>query len=776
MSHPASPTHALAPSEPPPTGEASSGAMGERRTHIGVCNLCEAICGLEFDVVGQGPQSRIAAIRGNPKDPLSRGHICPKAVALKDLHEDSARLRQPVRKVVEAGQTRWVPMAWDEAFDWVVDRLADVREQHGANAVAVYQGNPNVHNWGNITHGHLFLSQLRTRARFSATSADQLPHHVVAHALYGHQLAIPIPDIDHTHFMLVLGANPLASNGSLMTVPDVRNRFKALRARGGKLVVVDPRRTETAAIADEHLFIEPAADAWWLLSLIHSLFEQDLVAPAQLSDQLLQLEALRQSVAPFTPQATAARTGIDAQTTERLARELARADAGVVYGRMGVSTQANGVVCQWAIQVLNILCGHLDRPGGALLTHPALNLIDAGLMGAGHFDVWRSRVRGAPEFNGELPVSVMAEEMLTPGPGQIRALVTACGNPVLSTPNGAQLDGALDALDFMVSIDFYINETTRHADVILPPTCFVEHDHYDLVFLHFAVRNVARYHTSVVPPADGALHDWQIYAELARRYAKRAYALERFGLARRLKEAAVRAVVGRTPPHRLLALGLKRAGQGLSLAKLRQAPHGIDLGPLRPGLLQSLKARRRRIDLLPALIRRELPFLLETLPTPQALCDEQGRAVLKLIGRRDVRSNNSWMHNSPRLVSGKPRCTLWMHPDDAIPRGLSDGQDVTLASRVGRLRVPLHVTRDIRPGVVSLPHGWGHGRLGVLMPVAQAHAGVSINDLTDDRLTERVSGNAAFTAVPVWLEQEARTPGGGGSGGSGEAKLQPAAA
>ncbi|MGC4062483.1 MAG: molybdopterin-dependent oxidoreductase [Aquabacterium sp.] len=724
------------------------------RTRHGVCNLCEAICGLTFQVRGEGPQARIISVKGNDADPLSRGHICPKAVALKDLHEDPDRLRQPVKRVLENGHTRWQPITWDEAFDLVVEGLARVREQHGSNAVAVYQGNPSVHNWGNITHGPLFFGQLKTRSRFSATSVDQLPHHIVAHWLYGHQMHIPIPDVDHTHFMLILGGNPLASNGSLMTVPDVRQRFKALRERGGKLVVIDPRRTETAAVADEHHFIDPGTDAAWLLSVIHTLFDEALVKPGPGEALLDNIKAVRDAVAPFRPEAMAAHTGIDAATTRRLTRELAKADGAVVYGRMGLSTQAHGVVCQWAIQVINLLTGNIDREGGALITTPAVDLIKMGLMGPGHFDAWRSRVRGAPEFAGELPVSVMAEEMLTPGQGQIRALVTSCGNPALSTPNGRQLDQALSQLDFMVSVDFYLNETTRHAHVILPPTCAVEHDHYDLVFLILAVRNIARYSEAIVPPAPGAMHDWQIYSELARRYARRIWASERATVRQRLTGLLTRGILGRLPPHRVLDIGLRRGGKGLSLQRLRAHPHGIDLGPLQPSLFKKLQQGKRRIDLLPSGIRQELPHVALLFPHTAPATDDTrtGTATLKLIGRRDVRSNNSWMHNSARLVSGKPRCTLWIHPQDAAARQLQDGQQVTVASRVGQVSVPVHLTEDIRPGVVSLPHGWGHNRPGTNMQVAQAHAGASINDLTDDQLTERISANAAFSAVPVRVE------------------------
>ncbi|WP_431587783.1 molybdopterin-dependent oxidoreductase [Aquabacterium sp.] len=718
----------------------STSADAPLETRQGVCNLCEAICGLSFQVQGE----HIVSIKGNDADPFSRGHVCPKAVALKDVHEDPDRLRRPVKRVGQGTDARWVEISWDEAFDLVARELVQVRQQHGANAVGVYQGNPTVHNWGNITHGPLFMGQLKTRNRFSATSVDQLPHHLTSYWLYGHQFLLPIPDIDRTQYMLMLGGNPLASNGSIMTVPDVRKRLKALQARGGKLVVVDPRRTETAAIADEHLAIKPSGDAAFLLSMVHVLLNESLAKPGHLLPLLKDLEALKAAVAPFSPEATAAQSGIDSATTRRLTRELAQAESGVCYGRMGVSTQVNGVVCQWAIQVINILTGNLDREGGALVTHPAIDLVKTGLIGPGHVGVWHSRVRKAPEFGGELPVSVLAEEILTPGRGQIRAMVTSCGNPVLSTPNGQQLDQALAQLDFMVSVDFYINETTRHAHVILPPTCFVEHDHYDLVFMHFAVRNVARYSPAILPKPEGALHDWEIYAGLAKRYAQHAWALERGGTTQRLKGMLTRSAMSRLRPDQLLALGLRKGAYPLRMKQLRAAPQGIDLGPLRPGLVQGLSKKGRAIPLLPAAIAGELPMLAATLPGAAPDADS-----LTLIGRRDVRSNNSWMHNSERLVSGKARCVLWMHTEDAARRGLVDGQTVQIISRVGQVAAPVFITPDIRPGVVSLPHGWGHGRQGVKLGVASRHAGVSLNDLTDDQLTDRLSGNAALNSLTV---------------------------
>lgn len=716
-------------------------------TRWGACNLCEAICGLEYQVEGTAPHETIVAIRGDAQDPFSKGHVCPKAVALKDVHEDPDRLRRPVRRTA----TGWQEIGWDEAFDLAVEGLARVREQHGAAAVGVYQGNPNVHNWGNLTHSPRFLGQLQTPHRYSATSVDQLPHHVVSRWLYGHQLLIPIPDIDRTLFFLVLGANPLASNGSLMTAPDMRGRLKALKARGGRLVVIDPRRTETAAAADEHHFIRPGTDAALLLAMVHTLFDEGLVRLRHLAPFVDEMDAVRQAVQPYTPEAAAAATGIESGTIRRLARELAAAEAGLCYGRMGVSTQAHGVLCQWAIQVLNILTGQFDHPGGTLFTRPAVDLIGGKQIGRGESGRWASRVRGLPEFGGELPVATLAEDILAPRDRSadpehppIRALVTVAGNPVLSTPNGGQLDRALSGLDFMLAIDFYVNETTRHAHVILPPTCAVEHDHYDLVFNHLAVRNVARYSPPIVAQPAGTLHDWEIYDALARRYAKRVAAPARGNLAQRFG----RALLARLRPDQVLALGLRLGPHKLSLRTLRQHPHGLDLGPLQPSCPARLHTRGKRIGLMPQPVAQELGAAAASLLTPAP----SSGASLRLIGRREVRNNNSWMHNSARLVSGKERCVLLMHPLDAAGRGLADGQAVRVRSRTGEVQTTVSLTDGLMPGVVSLPHGFGHARPGVRLATAAAHPGVSVNDLTDDQAVDRLSGNAALNGVPVEVD------------------------
>ncbi|WP_017902755.1 molybdopterin oxidoreductase family protein [Pseudomonas asplenii] len=691
--------------------------------HHRACHLCEAICGLTIETTTTEDQVLITSIKGDVQDTFSRGHICPKAVALQDIQNDPDRLRQPMLRVGE----QWRPIGWEEAFTLVAERLAAIQQRHGANAVATYQGNPSVHNYGLMTHSNYFLGLLKTRNRFSATSVDQLPQHLSSYLMYGHGLLLPIPDIDHTDFMLILGGNPLASNGSIMTVPDVEKRLKAIQARGGKLVVVDPRRSETAAMADQHLFVRPGGDAALLFGLLNTLFEEGLTRDSHLPVD--GLDAVRAAVAPFTAQAMSPLCAIPAEQIRQLARDFAAADKAVCYGRMGVSTQAFGTLCHWLVQLLNLVTGNLDRVGGALCTEPAVDLVAS--TGGGHFNRWQSRVSGLPEYGGELPVSALAEEMLSPGDGQVRALVTVAGNPVLSTPNGRQLERALAGLEFMVSIDLYINETTRYADLILPSTSALENDHYDTTFNMFAVRNVARFNRAILAKPEGALHDWEIFVGLAKAFAART--------GKELKPTM--------PPAQMIDMGLRLGRYGdasehrLSVQRLAEHPHGVDLGALGPNLGERLKTPGQRIQAAPPEILADLErFAAQQLP--QA-------GELLMIGRRHVRSNNSWMHNYHRLVKGKPRHQLLMHPDDLASRGLEDGQRVRVSSRVGAIEVEVVASLEMMPGVVSLPHGWGHARPGVQMAIASGQPGSSANDLTDERQVDRVSGNAALNGVPV---------------------------
>ncbi|MDP2775316.1 MAG: molybdopterin-dependent oxidoreductase [Nocardioides sp.] len=695
-------------------------------TRLAACNLCEAICGLELTI----EKGAVTSIRGNGADPLSRGYICPKGVSMADVYTDPDRLRRPIRRV---GDT-WVEMGWDEAYDLVADRLAATIKEHGRNAVGVYLGNPSAHSLGSATHGTAFVKSLRTRNRFSASSVDQIPHQFVGWQLYGHQLLLPVPDLDRTSYFLVFGANPMASNGSLMTAPDFPQRLRDLKARGGQVVVVDPRRTETAKVATAHHFVRPGTDAVVLLAMLHVLFAEGLTTPPPYVDNVARVEEL---VAEFTPERAEPLSGVPADVIRQLTRDFAAADGAAAYGRVGVSTHGFGSICQWAIQCLNLLTGNFDREGGVLFPEPAVDIVGRRVIGPGHWDVWRSRVRDIPEFAGELPVSTLREEIETPGEGQIRALVTMAGNPVLSTPDGRSLARALDGLDFMVAVDLYLNETTRHADVILPPTSALERDQYDLVFHNLAVRNTSRYTPPVFAKGDDQRHDWQIFGALASRLQKR------LGSKAPLKARLI-ARARMTASPAVVLTGLLATGRKVSMRRLRANPAGVDLGPLRPTMPERLQTKGKRIDLAAPLVVGDFDRLRASLGSDEAT----GADELLLIGRRHKQDCNSWLHNTPRLTRGKPRHHLLMHPDDLAARGIADGARVTVTSRVGSVEVEATGVDDMMPGVVSLPHGYGHQVAGTRLAHAQGVAGVSINDLTDPELLD-VSGNAAFNGVPV---------------------------
>jgi anaerobic selenocysteine-containing dehydrogenase len=728
--------------------------------HHRTCSLCEAMCG----IVVEHRDGEVLSIRPDREDVLSRGHICPKAVALKDLHEDPDRLRQPMRRTA----TGWETVSWRAAFHEVERRISDVRARHGRDAVAIYLGNPTVHNLGAMLAVGDFIRSVRTRNLYSATSVDQLPHMVASHALFGHQFLLPVPDVDRTQLFICIGGNPVASGGSIMGAPGFERRVAALRARGGRFVVIDPRRTESAAIADEYLAVRPGTDVFLLLALLHEVFSSGREATGHLAARIDGVEALRGAVLAFDPTLLAARTGIPRERLARLAHEICEEPRALVYGRVGACTQEFGGLTLWLIYCLNAVTGHLDREGGMMFAEPAVDLTRA-YGSTGHYDRFRSRVRGLPEFGNELPVAALAEEMLTEGDGRIRALATFAGNPVLSTPNGRQLDRALEGLDFMVSVDMYLNETTRHAHLILPPTSPLERSHYDIALSGFAVHNVAKYSPPLFAGPAGALHDHEILAELTLRLGSPP------GLAR--IAARARAAVPRAlGPDRTLDLMLRtgaygteyrgwvkllaglpglgalrrqlaaphRRPVGLSLKRLKAAPHGVDLGPLEPNLLRRLATRDGRVALAPERFLADLARAVEALQQPAP--------DLALIGRRHVRSNNSWLHNSQRLVKGKPRCTLQIHPQDAARRGVLDGTTVRLRSRVGEVRVAAEITTDVMPGVVSLPHGWGHDRDGIRLGVASRHAGASINDVVDDQRIDTLTGTAVLNGTPVEVE------------------------
>lgn len=712
-----------------------------RSRHYRNCNLCEAICGIEISVqAGQHLN-----IRGDDDDPFSRGYICPKAVALQDIHYDKDRIKHPVRRTANG----WQRIGWDEAFDEVTQNLKRIHAKYGKNSVATYLGNPTVHNYGALLFAPGFLRSLHTRNKFSATSVDQLAHHLSAYLMFGHQLLLPVPDLDRTNYFLILGANPAVSNGSMMTAPGMGRRLQEIRKRGGKVILIDPRYNETARLADRHLFIRPGTDALLLLALLHVVFDEGLTRTPPFTNGV---ETVRNLVAEFPPEKVASITGVNSDQIRTLAREFVSAEGAVCYGRIGVSTQEFGVLCQWLINILNIVTGNLDRPGGAMFTLPAFDPLSApeGLAPRGSFARWHSRVRKLPESAGELPVATLAEEILTEGPGQVKAFVTFAGNPVLSTPNGRELDQALANLEFMASIDCYINETTRHASIILPPTSSLERGHYDLAFHLLAIRNTAKFSPALFQPGEDSLDDWEILLELQTRMQHDGFFGGSLG---HVKRKFVRRFFG---PERILDLGLRfgpyGAGmnpfsKGLTLRKVQKAVHGIDLGPLTSCLPGRLRTADKRIELAPDVLVKDVERVKARL-----LDGVHSNGQLLLIGRRQLRGNNSWMHNYQRLVKGKPQCTILMHPKDAAQRHLASGQKAVVRSRVGSVALPVEISEEMMPGVVSIPHGWGHDRVGIQLDVAQQNAGASINDLTDNQAIDTLCGTAAFNGTLVAVD------------------------
>ncbi|MFG2625826.1 molybdopterin-dependent oxidoreductase [Streptomyces sp. NPDC048473] len=735
------------------------------RTALRICPLCEATCGLTLTIEG----TSITGARGDRDDVFSRGFICPKGASIGGLDADPDRLRTPlVRRdgvLTEA--------SWSEAFDAIARALPALADEHGQQAVGVVLGNPNVHTMAGALYPSALLSALRTRALFTASTLDQMPKHVSSGLLFGDPNAIPVPDLDRTDHLLLLGANPLESNGSLCTAPDFPGKLKALRRRGGTLTVVDPRRTRTARLADRHVAIRPGTDALLLAALTHVLFEEKLTDPGALAGHLEGIDEAAEAVREFTPEAVAEACDVDAATIRAIARELAAAPTAAVYGRIGSCTVEHGTLASWLVDVLNILTGNLDRPGGALFPLSATARAPRPAAPGKGFALgrWASRVSGHPEAKGELPVSALAEEIETPGEGRIRALIVLAANPVLSAPDGDRLDRALGGLDFMVSVDPYLNETSCHAHVVLPPPPPSQSAHFDFAFNAFAVHNQVRYTRPAVPLDDGLLDESEILARLVLavsgmhgtdpsavdalvidRMLTRAVADPHSPVHGRTPDGLAAALTGRTGPERRLDLMLRLGPygegfgtdpDGLTLERLLAHPHGIDLGPLRPRIPEVLTTRSGRIELLPAPIAADLPRLRH------ALADRLGPNALLLIGRRHLRSNNSWMHNIAELSGGSNVCTLQIHPADAARLGLTDGGLATVASDGGSLTAPVELTEGVRTGVVSLPHGWGHNRPGTRLSVAAARPGVNVNQLLDGTRLDPLSGTAVLNGIPV---------------------------
>lgn len=696
--------------------------------HYSTCTLCEAMCGIEVTT----KDNTILSISGDRNNPFSQGYSCPKAGALKDIHEDPDRVKTPLKKV----DGQWQTISWDQAFEEVAQQIHALQSEHGKDAVGVYLGNPNAHNMGAILFGPYFYRLLGSNNRYSATSVDQLPHHIISRYLFGHQLQIPIPDVDRCDTMIIIGGNPLVSNGSIMTIPNVRKRLKGIQQRGGKIVVVDPRRTETAELADQHHFIRPGTDAWLVLSMLNVMFANQWEKTDALQEHIESLDQqqayIRKMVSPFTPELAESKTGIPAETITELTRIYCASKAAVCYGRMGASVQAFGTLTQYLIMLLNIFSGNLNKEGGMMFTQPAADTLPHS--GRGSVGKSRSRVRDLPGFAGELPVSALAEEILTPGEGQIRGMILGAGNPVLTTPNGEQLDGAFEQLDLVVAVDFYINETNRHANYILPPVMSLERDHYDVVFHKFAVRNYVTFASPAVTPPEGAMADWEIYLSLSKALAT----------CRGEDATAFDALFDKTPTGVVddMLRASRYREQDLSVNKLKSHPHGIDLGPLQPELPGAVFHENKKIQLCAETFLSDLERLNDSAPAA-----EDGQ--LLLIGRRHLKSNNSWLHNSARMLKGNNRCVAMLHPSDAERFGIEDEQSISLRSRVGEISVEVQVTDEIMPGVVSVPHGWGHDKAGTCWQVAADSPGSNVNNLSDELLLDEFSGNAVLNGIPV---------------------------
>lgn len=753
----------------------------ERIAHR-TCPLCEAGCGLEITLTRRSDGSEhVKRIRGDRDDVLSGGFICPKGSTLGHLHDDPDRLRRPVVK----RDGEFVEVDWDEAFATVEAGLMPILAEHGRDACAIYLGNPGAHSLGPLLYNRTLIQALGTGNRFSASTVDQRPKELSAGLMFG-SVTVPVPDLDRTDFLLMLGANPHASNGSLCTAPDFPGRLDRIQERGGTVVVVDPRRSETAERADRHLAIRPGTDAHLLAAIANVLLAEGLAAPGRLADHTAGLDELAEPVAAYTPEIVASVCGIAADEITQLARDLAAAPTAAVYGRIGTCTQEFGTLASWLVDVVNLLTGNLDRVGGAMFATGAVGQPSTkGAPGSGRgIRVGRasSRVAGRPESFGEFPVTALPEEIETSGDGQVRALVTVGGNPVSSNPNSARLDAAFASLEFMVAVDPYVNETTRHADVILPPPSALEKSHYDVALLNFAVHDVANYSAPVLPRSAEQPEEWEILLRLAAIAGGAGSNADIGALDDAIAEGFLRSAVrdehgrvhdrdldelrsmldDRTGPERLLDIMLRTGPygdgfgtdpDGLTLARLEANPHGVDLGPLKADRIPAvLRTPSGKIEAFPELLRADLDRLTASL-------DRDWDASMVLVGRRHVRSNNSWMHNVRVLTKGRNRCTLQVHPDDAGRLGLSDGAAARVRSRVGEVALPVEVTDGIRPGVVSIPHGFGQDLPGVRLQVASEYRGVNTNLLTDELFYDVISGNIALNGVPVTVEPATVTPG-----------------
>jgi anaerobic selenocysteine-containing dehydrogenase len=705
------------------------------------CRICEPLCGMVATV----ENGRLTKVRPDSDHPLSAGFACPKGIAMTDVQNDPDRVLHPLRRRADGGFER---VTWPEALDEIGERLGAVRDRHGGEAIGWYMGNPGAFSYSHPLWVKGFLDAVGSPHSYTASSQDVSNRFAASAFLYGSPFVIPIPDLARTDFLLVVGANPMVSHGSVLSAPRVKDQLHAITGRGGRIVVVDPRRSETAR-AFEHLPIEPDADAWLLLSLLQVIFAEGLEDAAEIERQAAGVEGLRELCAPHAPEDTEPRTGVAADTLRALARDLAGAERAAVYGRTGSCLGRHGTMVSFLLDALNVVTGNLDREGGAMFGDPPVDFSRlADLVGLGTYARVRSRVGGLPEVLGSLPASLMAKEMTTPGPGRIRAFFVSAGNPVLSVPNGDELEAAMNGLELSVAIDLYVTETSRHCDFILPATTMYEREDFPLPFLALFSTPFIQMTEAVVEPRGEARQEWEVIEEIAERIGvtpSSSWPLRQLGrVGIKLSPERLVDLLLRTGPRGDL-FGVRRGG--LNAEKLRRNPHGLVLAEyLAPDVLRKqIRHRDKRVRLDPPEIGAEARRL-------EARNGHDPDFPLRLIGMRELRSHNSWMHNAPLLMRGGRTHAARVHPDDAERLGIANGERCRISSPNGSIEIEALVTDEIKPGTVAVPHGWGHRGGG--WEVANEAGGANVNLLasSDPEDLERLAGMAFLNGIPVRLE------------------------
>jgi formate dehydrogenase len=718
--------------------------------HTTFCRICEAACGMVATV----EDGRITKLRPDRDHPLSQGEACPKGVAMLEVHDDPDRVLHPMRR--RADGEGFERVSWREAIADIGTRLRAVRDEHGGDAIGWYMGNPGAFSYSHPLWVKGFVDALGSKHYYTASSQDVSNRFAASALLYGSPALLPIPDLNRTKFLLVVGANPLVSHGSVLTAPRIRHQLDEIVERGGRVVVVDPRRSETAR-QYEHVPVQPDSDAQLLLSLLHVIFDEHLEDTAAITEQSTGTQLLRNAAAEHPPEATESATGVPADTVRALARDIAAAESAAIYGRTGSCLGRHGTLVSFLLDALGLVTGNLDRPGGLVFGRPVIALDEVAHRGGlDSYGKVHSRIGGFPDVLGAMPASLMAEEITTPGDGQMHALFVSAGNPVMSVPDGDKLTRALVELDLLVSIDLYVNETNKHADYVLPAATFLEREDLPIAFLGFYTTPFIQWTEPVVAPRGEARDEWETIDDIAGELGIVPLPIPQLRmLGRRLTRWLT--------PQRLVELLLRTSAQGdlfglrrgkLNLDVLRKHPSGIVVDEqIATGVLRKrIYTRDKRVNLQPQQLREALDRLRDL-----GGADSGGEFPLRLIGLRELRSHNSWMHNSPMLMRGKRTHAARVHPDDAVAHGLSDGGGVRITSKHGSLEVAVKVTDEIVAGTVALPHGWGHhGGWQVANAAGGANSNVLAGSAVED--LEPLAGMAFLNGIRVKLEPIAAAP------------------